>query len=139
MTLYSINKYQLRGGQNGWGTVQIESIRSTRSSIRYILDGYAPRDEQEARIYGMKRGLEFIANRQNTITEENLHHLYQISTGDYLPDEDRLLLNHFYRHGEVFIVGGEEPRPGLPAERLPGAMNHALQKQGCAGSYDTGM
>ena len=78
------------------------------------LDGYAPRDEQEARIYGMKRGLEFIANRQNRITEENLHYLYQISTGDYLPDEDRLLPNHFYRHGEVFIVGGEEPRPGLP-------------------------
>ena len=70
----------------------------------------------------MKRGLEFIANRQNRITEENLHHLYQISTGDYLPDEDRLLPNHFYRHGEVFIVGGEEPRPGLSAERLPGAM-----------------
>lgn len=66
-----------------YATFQIESIRSTRSSIRYILDGYAPRDEQEARIYGMKRGLEFIANRQNTITEENLHHLYQISTGDY--------------------------------------------------------
>lgn len=105
-----------------YATFQIESIRSTRSSIRYILDGYAPRDEQEAHIYGMKRGLEFIANRQNRITEENLHHLYQISTGDYLPDEDRLLPNHFYRHGEVFIVGSEEPRPGLPAERLPGAM-----------------
>ena len=43
----------------------------------------------------MKRGLEFIANRQNRITEENLHYLYQISTGDYLPDEDRLLPNHF--------------------------------------------
>ena len=53
-----------------YATFQIESIRSTRSSIRYILDGYAPRDEQEARIYGMKRGLEFIANRQNRITEE---------------------------------------------------------------------
>ena len=92
-----------------YATFQIESIHSTRSSIRYILDGYAPRDEQEARIYGMKRGLEFIANRQNTITEENLHYLYQISTGDYLPDEDRLLPNHFYRNGEVFIVGGEEP------------------------------
>ncbi len=64
-----------------YATFQIESIRSPRSSIRYILDGYAPRDEQEARIYGMKRGLEFIANRQNRITEENLHYLYQISTG----------------------------------------------------------
>ena len=105
-----------------YATFQIESIRSTRSSIRYILDGYAPRDEQEVRIYGMKRGLEFIANRQNRITEENLHYLYQISTGDYLLDEERLLPNHFYRHGEVFIVGGEEPRLGLPAERLPGAM-----------------
>ncbi|WP_242984257.1 hypothetical protein [Faecalibacterium prausnitzii] len=30
-----------------YATFQIESIRSTRSSIRYILDGYAPRDEQE--------------------------------------------------------------------------------------------
>ena len=72
----------------------MESIRSTRSSIRYILDGYAPRDEQEARIYDMKRGLEFIANRQNTITEENLHYLYQISTGDYLPDISRMKIDY---------------------------------------------
>ena len=103
-------------------TLQIENIHSTRNSIRHILNGNAPRNEEENRIYGMKRGLDFIADQQNEITEENLHHLYQISTGDYLPDEDRLLPNHFYRHGEVFIVGGEEPRPGLPAERLPGAM-----------------
>ena len=64
-----------------YATFQIESIRSTRSSIRYILDGYAPRDEQEARIYGMKRGLEFIANRQNTITEENLHSYIRSAQG----------------------------------------------------------
>ena len=121
---------------NAYGTVRcdpkiLQKISDCTEAGK-IVDGHAPllsakdlnapRDEQEARIYGMKRGLEFIANRQNTITEENLHHLYQISTGDYLPDEDRLLPNHFYRHGEVFIVGGEEPRPGLPAERLPSAM-----------------
>ena len=64
-----------------------ESIRSTRSSIRYILDGYAPRDEQEARIYGMKRGLEFIANRQNTITEENLHRCDQNDHIDGFADQ----------------------------------------------------
>ncbi len=57
----------------------------------------------------MKRGLEFIANRQNRITEENLHYLYQISTGDYLPDEDRLLPNHFYRHGEVLLWAVKNP------------------------------
>ena len=52
-------------------TFQIESIRSSRNSIRHILNGYAPRNEEESRIYGMKRGLDFIADRQNAITEEN--------------------------------------------------------------------
>ena len=107
-------------------TFQIESIRSSRNSIRHILNGYAPRNEEESRIYGMKRGLDFIADRQNAITEENLHQLYQISSGDYLPDEDRLLPDHFYRHDHVYVVGGEESREGLPAQQLPDAMNRLV-------------
>ena len=103
-------------------TFQIESIRSSRNSIRHILNGYAPRNEEESRIYGMKRGLDFIADRQNAITEENLHQLYQISSGDYLPDEDRLLPDHFYRNAPVYVIGGEESREGLPVQQLPDAM-----------------
>ena len=107
-------------------TFQIESIHSSRNSIRHILNGYAPRNEEESRIYGMKRGLDFIADRQNAITEENLHQLYQISSGDYLPDEDRLLPDHFYRHDHVYVVGGEESREGLPAQQLPDAMKQLV-------------
>ena len=107
-------------------TFQIESIRSSRNSIRHILNGYAPRNEEESRIYGMKRGLDFIADRQNAITEENLHQLYQINSGDYLPDEDRLLPDHFYRHDHVYVVGGEESREGLPAQQLPDAMKRLV-------------
>ena len=107
-------------------TFQIESIRSSRNSIRHILNGYAPRNEEESRIYGMKRGLDFIADHQNAITEENLHQLYQISSGDYLPDEDRLLPDHFYRHDHVYVVGGEESREGLPAQQLPDAMKRLV-------------
>lgn len=107
-------------------TFQIENIRSSRNSIRHILNGYAPRNEEESRIYGMKRGLDFIADRQNAITEENLHQLYQISSGDYLPDEDRLLPDHFYRHDHVYVVGGEESREGLPAQQLPDAMKRLV-------------
>ena len=107
-------------------TFQIEIIRSTSNSIRQIMNGYAPRNEEESRIYGMKRGLDFIADRQNAITEENLHQLYQISSGDYLPDEDRLLPDHFYRHDHVYVVGGEESREGLPAQQLPDAMKRLV-------------
>ena len=107
-------------------TFQIESIHSSRNSIRHILNGYAPRNEEESRIYGMKRGLDFIADRQNTITETNLHHLYQISTGDYLPDGDRLLPDRFYRHDDVFIVGGEESRKGIPVGQLANAMKRLV-------------
>ena len=42
-------------------TFQIESIHSSRNSIRHILNGYAPRNEEESRIYGMKRGLDFLS------------------------------------------------------------------------------
>ena len=107
-------------------TFQIESIRSSRNSIRHILNGYAPRNEEETRIYGMKRGLDFIADRQNAITEENLHQLYQISSGDYLPDEDRLLPDHFYRNAPVYVIGGEESREGLPVQQLPDAMKRLV-------------
>lgn len=107
-------------------TLQIESIQSSRSSIRHIFSGYAPRNEEESRIYGMKLGLDFIADRQNTITEDNLYQLYRISTGDTLPKEDRLLPGHFYRHDDVFIVGRKEVRRGLPAELLPSAMKQLI-------------
>ena len=54
------------------------------------LNGYAPRDEEESRIYGIKRGLDFIADRDNKITEKNLRTLYQMTVGDFLDDEDKL-------------------------------------------------
>lgn len=107
-------------------TLQIENINSTRNSIRHILNGNAPRNEEENRIYGMKRGLDFIADQKNEITEENLHQLYQISTGEYLPAEDKLLPDHFYRHDAVYIVGGEESRKGLSDELLPQVMKQLI-------------
>ena len=107
-------------------TLQIENIHSTRNSIRYILNGYAPRNEEESRIYGIKRGLDFIADSQNSITEENLHQLYQISTGKYLLAEDQLLPGHYYRHDDVYIVGGEESRKGLSDALLPEAMRRLI-------------
>lgn len=107
-------------------TLQIENIHSTRNSIRHILNGNAPRNEEENRIYGMKRGLDFIADQQNEITEKNLHQLYQISTGEYLPAEDKLLPDHVYRHDAVYIVGGEESRKGLSDELLPQVMKQLI-------------
>lgn len=108
-------------------TLQIENIHSTRQSIRRILDGYAPRDEEESRIYGIKRGLDFIANRENTITDENLHKLYQMTVGDFLDDDDKLQQGRMYRHAPVYIVGGDTPREGLAASQLPAAMAQLIR------------
>lgn len=72
-------------------TFRIEQIATSRESVRRILSGQAPRDDKEHRIYGMKQGLEFNADRSYTITEGNLFRLYQMTIGDFLPEEDRLL------------------------------------------------
>ena len=113
-------------GEEIHASLKIENIHSDCKSIRRILNGFAPQDESEARIYGMKRGLDFIADKDNRINEENLYHLYQIAIGDYLPEEDRLLPNHWYRHDTVYVVGSKVEHQGLAADRVPQAMQQLI-------------
>lgn len=100
-------------------TLQIENIQSSRESVRRILQGFAPENEEENRIFGMKKGLEFIANQANKITEENLHHLYMLSVGDFLEGDEILPEGGFYRDDTVYIVGKEPYHEGLSSKLLP--------------------
>ena len=52
-----------------YATLAIESIDSSRESIRKIF-------KAENRIYSMKKGLDFISEKTNIITEENIYLLY---------------------------------------------------------------
>ncbi len=104
------------------GTFTIESIDFTRESVRKIMRGYAPADESENRIFGMKKGLEFIADKQTAITEDTIHTLYRTAIGEYLDEDDRLQPGRLYRHGEVFVVGEAVEHSGLPYEKLPAYM-----------------
>lgn len=103
-------------------TFRIEQINTSRESVRRIVSGQAPKNDEEHRIYGMKRGLEFIADVSHTITEENLFQLYQMTIGDFLPKEDRLLPGNRYRHDSVYIVGSQLEHTGLPWQKLPAYM-----------------
>ncbi|MBE6835464.1 MAG: Fic family protein [Ruminococcaceae bacterium] len=100
-------------------TASIESIDFSRDSVRNILKGFAPKDEQENRILGIKHGLEFIADTTNMITEENLYALYKMTVDDFLPDEDKLNHNKYYRHDEVFIVSDRIEHSGLDYKKVP--------------------
>lgn len=101
----------------------IESIDFARDSVRRILQGYAPADESENRIYGMKQGLDFISDAANTIDVENIYKLYQMSIGQYLKEDDRLLPGRKYRHDDVYVVGQTLEHTGLPHKKLPEYMD----------------
>ncbi len=100
-------------------TLQIENIQSNRDSVRKILQGFAPTTEEEDRILGMKKGLEFISDPTNKITEENLHHLYMLSVEDFLEGDDKLAEGSFYRNDTVYIVGDKPYHEGLNPKLLP--------------------
>lgn len=100
-------------------TLTIENIDFSRDSVRRIMKGYAPADESENRIYGMKKGLEFISDAGHPITEENIHALYELTIGAFLEPEDRLLPGHYYRHDNVFVMGQQVEHTGLPHTKLP--------------------
>lgn len=107
-------------------TFTIEQIDTSRSSVRRILSGYAPTNEREQRIYGMKRGLEFIADPSNKISEKTIYQLYQMAIGAFLPEEDQLLPGQRYRHDHVYIVGDKLEHTGLPWNKLAGYMEQLV-------------
>ena len=103
-------------------TSAIESIDFSRDSVRNILKGMAPNDEQENRILGIKKGLEFIADTSNKINEENLFKLYMMSAGDFVSEDDKLLEGNLYRHDTVYVVGEDVAHSGVDFRKVPELM-----------------
>ncbi len=107
-------------------TSAIESIDFSRDSVRKILKGMAPKDEQENRILGIKHGLEFIADTTNKITEENLYKLYMMTVGDFLTGDDELAEGNFYRHDTVYVVSDHVEHSGLDYKKVPEFMKSLI-------------
>lgn len=107
-------------------TSSIESFDFNRDSVRNILKGMAPKDEQENRIMGLKNGLDFITDTSNKITEENLYRLYMMTVGDFLEDDDKLLSGNFYRHDTVYIVSSRIEHIGIGHEKVPECMKDLI-------------
>ncbi|HEY5556028.1 Fic family protein [Acetobacterium sp.] len=108
-------------------TLSIENIDSSRESIRKILSGYAPKDESENRLFGMKKGLDFISDPANRITEETLHLLYMMTVGDFLEDENKLEADSYYRQDAVYIMGDQIEHCGLPHDKLSEYMGQLVE------------
>ena len=108
-------------------TSAIENIDFSRDSVRNILKGYAPKDEQESRILGAKKGLEFIADTSNKITEENLYMLYMMTVGDFLDGDSRLNEGEFYRHDTVYVIGNGVEHSGVDHKKVPALMKALIE------------
>ena len=85
-------------------TSAIESIDFNRDSVRNIMKGLAPKDEEENRIFGLKQGFEFISHKENKFTEENIFKLYMMAIGNFLDDESKPKQGNFYRHDTVYVM-----------------------------------
>lgn len=108
-------------------TAEIEKIDFNRDSVRSILKGHAPKDEEEKRIFGLKLGFDFISDKGNRITEENIYRLYMMTVGNFLDEENSLLPGSFYRHDTVYIVGSQIEHTGINYKKLPSVMKSLVE------------
>lgn len=108
-------------------TLSIENIHSDRDSVRRILRGFAPENEGENTVYGLKKGLDFISDKANTITEDNLHRLYMLCVGDSLVDDERIPEGSYYRNAAVYIIGDKPYHEGLDPKLLPRYMAQLIR------------
>lgn len=105
----------------------IENIDLSRDSVRNILKGLAPEDEQENMIFGIKKGFDFIAEKSNKITEENLYKLYMMTVGDFLSTDNKLKDGCFYRDDAVYIRSDHVEHTGISYKFLPKYMRDLLR------------
>ena len=110
-----------------FATLSIEQIATSRESVRRILGGAAPQGSNENKAYGIKRGLDFIADAGNRITAENLYALYMLAVGDFLEADNKLLPGYQYRHDAVYVVGGEVSHQGLDFQLLSEYMSQLIK------------
>lgn len=99
-------------------TSAIESIDFNRDSVRNIMKGLAPKDEEENRIFGLKQGFEFISHKENKITEENIYKLYMMTIGNFLDDESKLKQGNYYRHDTVYVMSDKVEHSGIDHKKL---------------------
>ncbi len=134
---YSGEKYGIQAMEDEIiSTLSIEQIVSSRESVRRILNGAAPETGNDNKAYGIKRGLDFIADPSNKITEENLFQLYRLAVGDFLDDKDRLMLDRKYRHEAVYVVGQKIEHQGLDHQQLPKYIGNMIEYIQCDDSLD---
>jgi len=134
---YSGEKYSIQAMEDEIiSTLSIEQIVSSRESVRRILNGAAPETSNDNKVYGIKRGLDFIADPSNKITEENLYQLYRLAVGDFLDDKDRLMLDRKYRHEAVYVVGQKIEHQGLDHQQLPKYIGNMIEYIQCDDSLD---
>lgn len=107
-------------------SLRIEQITTSRESVHRIYTGEVAKNDVEKQIAGMKKGLAFIQDQRNFITEENLYALYQLSIGPFLPAENTLAKGEYYRNDTVYIVGDKVVHTGLSSQKLPSYMKKLL-------------
>ncbi|MBM6809098.1 Fic family protein [Faecalicoccus pleomorphus] len=108
-------------------TSAIENIDFSRDSVRSILSGQASKNEEEKRIEGLKKGLEFISDPGNKITEENLYKLYKMVIGKYLDEENQLKEGNLYRHDSVYVAGTKVEHTGISYKQVPSYMKSLVK------------
>lgn len=103
-------------------SLRIEQIATSRERVHKIYNGAIPINDEEKLIVGMEKGLAFIQDQRNSISEENLNTLYQLSIAPFLSAENALAKGAYYRNDTVYIVGNKVVHTGLPSQRLPSFM-----------------
>jgi len=120
-------------------SLKIEKIETSRESVQKILVGFSPKNDIEMRVAGLKAGLDFIADPQNILNEENLYRLYTMAIDQYLPVEQRLTVGSHYRDDAVYLISSLSMDPvhaGIEANKISERMKDLFIFLNSDHSYD---
>ncbi len=113
----------------------LEDLEFNPEHARMMVRGMRVTNAMDKRMKALKKGIEFIGEPKNKITEKRINVIYQIVVQPFSAAGEQLLDKQYYRHKNIWQDQGKRMQ-GVSFEKLPQCMADLVEFMNTADSLD---
>lgn len=114
----------------------LEDLEFNPEHARMMVRGMRVTSAMDKRMKALKKGMEFIGEPKNKITEKRINVIYQMVVQPFAAAEEQLLPKQYYRHKNIGQAEGDTQMQGVSYEKLPQCMADLVEFMNTADNLD---
>lgn len=114
----------------------LENLEFNPEHARMMVRGMRVTSIMDKRMKALKKGMEFISEPKNKITEKRINVIYQIVVQPFATAEEQLLPKQYYRHKNIWQSEENAWLQGVSCEKLPQCMADLVEFMNVSDNLD---